>query len=195
MTRASGLTSCAGDAGECLLELIGGGDSFGEGERTPVAQFDLGVEEDDLVDQVLAEESSVEVRAASRRTLRMLRSARVSRTAGKREATGVSGTVSTLLRLRGGLLFYRGGAAGPVRTRTSEPCCARNGRVASCGDAKVSVEDDAEQGAAARVPIGAVQVAAIGELWVVGQHGADAGENGVGGVAEDVNLVCARRDR
>ncbi len=58
------------------------------------------------------------------------------------------------------------------------------------GDAKVSIEDDTEQGAAAWFPIGAVQVAAIGELWVVGQHGADAGENGVGGVAEDVDLLA-----
>ena len=54
----------------------------------------------------------------------------------------------------------------------------------------MGVEDDAEQGAAARLAIGAVEFAAVGELRVISEHGADAGEDGVGGVAEDVDLVA-----
>ena len=46
------------------------------------------------------------------------------------------------------------------------------------GGAEVGVEDDAEEGAAAG------ELGAVGEGWVVGEDGADAGEDGVGGVAE-----------
>ncbi|MCU1320298.1 MAG: hypothetical protein JWP98_1816, partial [Edaphobacter sp.] len=49
-------------------------------------------------------------------------------------------------------------------------------------DAEVGVEDDAEERTAARF------AAAVGEEGVVGEDGADAGEDGVGGVAEEVNL-------
>ena len=51
-------------------------------------------------------------------------------------------------------------------------------------DAEVSVEDDAEEWAAAR------KGGAIGELGVVGEDGAEAGEDGVGGVAEELHFVA-----
>ncbi len=73
-------------------------------------------------------------------------------------------------------------------------------------DAEVGVEDDAEEWAAARQGIGTgesaggwilrsaagriLHSAAVGELGVVGQDGADAGEDGVGGVAEELHLVA-----
>jgi hypothetical protein len=38
-----------------------------------------------------------------------------------------------------------------------------------------------------------MKFAAIGELRVVGEHRAYAGEDGVGGVAEDVDLLAYRR--
>jgi hypothetical protein len=46
----------------------------------------------------------------------------------------------------------------------------------------VSVEDDAEQGSASGL------TGSVGQGWVVGEDGADAGENGVGGVAEALDF-------
>ncbi len=48
----------------------------------------------------------------------------------------------------------------------------------------MGVEDDAKERAAAR------EGAAVGELGVVGEDGADAGEDGVGGVAEELHFVA-----
>ncbi len=59
-------------------------------------------------------------------------------------------------------------------------------------DAEVGVEDDAEQGATAGLTAGAENAAAVGEWWVVGEDGADAGEDGVGGVAEALDLGAGR---
>jgi len=53
----------------------------------------------------------------------------------------------------------------------------------------VSVEDDAKERPAAGEIVGAEDAAAVGELRVVGKDGADAGEDGVGGVAEELNLL------
>jgi hypothetical protein len=54
---------CASDAMERLLEEKGGGNSLCEGYCL-VAQFGFGVDKNGLVDQILAEEATVEVRAA-----------------------------------------------------------------------------------------------------------------------------------
>ena len=62
----------------------------------------------------------------------------------------------------------------------------------------MGVEDDAEEGAAARQGVGTgesaagwiLHSAAVGELGVVGEDGADAGEDGVGGVAEELHFVA-----
>ncbi len=85
-----GVDEFAGYAGECLLELIGGGDSLAEANSL-FAQFDLRVEEDDLVDQVLAEESSVEVRACFEEDAEDVALGEGVEDCGKREATGVFG--------------------------------------------------------------------------------------------------------
>jgi hypothetical protein len=53
----------SGDAVERLFEEIGGSDALCEGEGL-FAQFGVGVDEDDFVYQVLAQERAVEVRAA-----------------------------------------------------------------------------------------------------------------------------------
>ena len=51
------------------------------------------------------------------------------------------------------------------------------------------VEDDAEERSAAGLAVGAEDVAAVGEAGVVGEDGADAGEDGVGVVAEELDLL------
>ena len=60
-------------------------------------------------------------------------------------------------------------------------------------NAEVGVKDDAEQRAAARKIVGADDAAAVGELGVVGEHGSDAGQNCVGAVAEDLDLMACGR--
>ncbi len=62
----------------------------------------------------------------------------------------------------------------------------------------MGVEDDAKERAAAWQVVGTkesaagwiLHSAAVGELGVVGEDGADAGEDGVGGVAEELYFVA-----
>jgi hypothetical protein len=54
----------------------------------------------------------------------------------------------------------------------------------------VCVENDTEEWAASREAVGAEESAAIGEQRIVGEDGADAGEDGVVGVAEELHLVA-----
>ncbi len=68
-------------------------------------------------------------------------------------------------------------------------CCGAD-ELRGEGSAEVGVEDDAEERAAAGEHVGAEDAAAVGELGVVGEDGADAGEDGVGGVAEELDLVA-----
>ena len=58
-----GAIGCSGDAVEEALEEVGGGETFGEWEGL-VAELGFGVKEDGFVGEVLAKESTVEVRAA-----------------------------------------------------------------------------------------------------------------------------------
>ena len=58
-----GTVGGAGEMAERLLEDLRGGDSFSEGDGL-LAEPGFGVEEDGLIDKVLAEERAVEVRAA-----------------------------------------------------------------------------------------------------------------------------------
>jgi hypothetical protein len=55
----------------------------------------------------------------------------------------------------------------------------------------VSVEDDAKERTAARKTIRAGETTAVGELRVVGEDGADAGENSIAGVAEELHFVAS----
>ena len=64
----------------------------------------------------------------------------------------------------------------------------------------MSVEDDAKEWAAAWEMVGAgesgggiLHSAAVGELWVVGEDGADASEDGVAGVAKELHFVAGSR--
>jgi hypothetical protein len=52
----------AGDAVERLLQKVRGGNALGEGDGL-IAEFSLGVDQDDFVDQILLKEGAVEVRA------------------------------------------------------------------------------------------------------------------------------------
>ncbi len=54
----------------------------------------------------------------------------------------------------------------------------------------MGVEDDAEEGAASGEELGVEEAGAVGELGVVGEDGTDAGEDGVGGMAEELDLVA-----
>jgi hypothetical protein len=60
-------------------------------------------------------------------------------------------------------------------------------------DAEVGVKDDAKEPAAAGEIVGAQNAAAVGELGVVGEDGADAGEDCVGAVAEELDLMACSR--
>jgi hypothetical protein len=60
-------------------------------------------------------------------------------------------------------------------------------------DAEVGVKDDAEEAAAAGKIVGAEDAATVGELGVVGEDGADAGEDCVGAVAEELDLMACSR--
>jgi len=57
----------------------------------------------------------------------------------------------------------------------------------------VGVENDAEKRAAAGQSVGTENAAAVGELRVVGEDGADAREDSVGGVAEKLDFVTGYR--
>ena len=59
------------------------------------------------------------------------------------------------------------------------------------GDAEVGVEYDAKQGAATWLAVGAQEAAAVGEKRVVGENGADAREDCVGGVAKELHFVAS----
>ena len=54
--------------------------------------------------------------------------------------------------------------------------------------AEVGIEDDAEEGASAGFAVGTENSAAVGEGGVVGEDGADAGEDGVGCVTEVLDV-------
>ena len=59
-------------------------------------------------------------------------------------------------------------------------------------DAELGVEDDAEERAATGFTVWANEVAAVGEFGVVGEDGADSGEDGVAEVAEHLDLLACR---
>ena len=58
-------------------------------------------------------------------------------------------------------------------------------------DAEVGVEDDAEEGTPAWLAFGANGTASVSEEGVVGEDGADACEDGVAGVAEELDFVAS----
>ena len=80
----------AGDASERLLQEVGGGDALGEGNGL-VAEFGLGVEQDGFVDEVLAEEGAVEVRAALEQEAEDVALGEGGENRGEAEAAGIVG--------------------------------------------------------------------------------------------------------
>lgn len=117
---------------------------------------------------------------------------------GQREVAGGTGGEGDDFELagRGGV---EGGAAGldggigecGLGAEEEEIGCGRFGggaeELAGGWGAELGVEDDAEEWAAAR------QGGAVGEGGVVGEDCADSGEDGVGGVAEAVDLGAGER--
>ncbi len=85
-----GAVGGAGDAVEGLLEEVGGGDALGEGDGL-VAELGFGVEEDGFVDEVLAEEGAVEVRAAFEQEAEDVALGEGGEDGGEAEAAGVVG--------------------------------------------------------------------------------------------------------
>jgi hypothetical protein len=77
---------------ERLLEEKGGGDALGEGEGL-VAELGFSVEEDSFVGEVLAEESTVEVRAAFEEETEDVAFGEGGEDGGKAEAAGVIGNL------------------------------------------------------------------------------------------------------
>ena len=85
----------AGDPAEGLLEEVRRGDSLSEGDCL-VAQLGLGVDEDGLVDQVLAEEGTVEVRAALEEEAENVALGEGGEDGGKAESASVAGDLVDL---------------------------------------------------------------------------------------------------
>ncbi len=86
---------CSGDAVEGLLEEVRGGDTLGEGDGL-IAEFGFGVDEDGFVDEVLAEESTVEVRAAFEEEAEDVAFGEGGEDCGEAEASGVIGDLVDL---------------------------------------------------------------------------------------------------
>jgi len=87
---AVGAEGGAGDVVERLLEVGWRSNSMGEGKGL-IAELCLGVEENGLVDEVLAEEGSVEVRAGFEKDAEDLSFGEYLEDGGKREAACVIG--------------------------------------------------------------------------------------------------------
>lgn len=170
-----------------LLDDLRGGDAVGEGDCL-VAQALFGVEEDDLVDEVLGEEGAVQVGAAFEQEADAVAVGEKAKGGGEAEAAGVLRKDLDL-----GAVPFEGGDARLLGLGTAEDEEIVMGGVEEFGvegGTEVGVEDDAEEGAAAGEAAGGEEVAAVREGGVVGEDGADAGEDGVGGVAEELDLVA-----
>ncbi len=119
----------------------------------------------------------------------MLRSAKVESIVGKTEATGVLRESFDL-----GSAFGEGvdsGFGGGFAARMRRSFSAETTSFEVSGNAEVGVEDDAEEGTPAWLAFGADDTASIGEEGVVGEDGADACEDGVAGVAEELDFVAS----
>jgi hypothetical protein len=80
----------SGDAVEEPLEEVGGGEALGEGEGL-VAELGFGIEEDGFVDQILAQEGAVEMRAALEEEAEDVAFGEGGEDGGEAEASGVIG--------------------------------------------------------------------------------------------------------
>jgi hypothetical protein len=99
----------SGDAVEGLLEEVGRGKALGEGQAL-VAEFGVGVEEDDFVGEVLTEEGAVEVRATFEQETEDVAFGERGEGSGEAEEPGVIGKLFDLdaERAEGGGLCGRG---------------------------------------------------------------------------------------
>lgn len=175
-----GAVAGLGDAAERLLEEIRGGDASGEGDGFG-SKFGLRVEEDGFVDEVLGEEGSVEVGAAFEEQAEEVALGECGEDGGEAEVFGVVGDGRDF-----DSEFSEGGDVSCWRGRSAEDeevVAGGADELRGERDAEVGVEDDAEEWAAAGLTVGAEDAAAVGEGGVVGEDGADAGEDSVGVVA------------
>jgi hypothetical protein len=146
------------------------------------------VDKDDFVDEVLAEEGAVEVGAAFEEKAQDVAIGECGESRGETEASGVAWDDLDLgAPLGEGVdLGYRRGAAA----EDQEIVVGCDDELGVEGSAEASVENDAEEWAAAGLVVGAGESAAVGEERVIGEDCAYASEDGVAGVAEELDFVA-----
>jgi hypothetical protein len=191
-----GTVGGAGDALEGLQEELRGTKASGEWDRL-IAQLGFGVEEDGFVDEVLVDETFVEVGAAFEQQAEYIAFGEGGEDDGKVEAAVAIGYLIDFdTEICKGCASVVGGGFPAEDEEVGfgvwgTACGSDELRVER--DAEVSVEDDAEEWTSAVEVLGPEDAAAIGELGVVGKHGADAGEDSVGGMAEELDLMASGR--
>ena len=156
--------------------------------ESPVAEFGLGVDQDGFVDQVLAKEGAVEVRAALEQEAEDVALGEDGENRGKAEASGVVGNMIDLdpeRAERGGL---RGRGEGPTEDEQIDAESMTLAERTSCevrGMRRCVSRTTRRSGRRRGRPFGAEDATAVGEQGIVGEDGADAGKDGVAGVAEN----------
>jgi hypothetical protein len=164
---------------EALLQGVGGVEVCGEGDGVET-EFALGIVEDEFVDQIGAEQTAVEGGAGFDEGAEQVALGEEDERCVKVEAVGLRGDAED---------FDAAGAESGLAIG-GRIVRAEDEKVFGCGgdecgvewSAEIAVEDDAKQGAAAW------KAGAVGERGVVGEDCADAGEEGVGGVAKELRV-------
>jgi len=179
-----------GDLGKALPKQKGRRPTGAEGDGAP-AKFAFGEEEDGAVDEVGVKEGGVEGGAGFDEDAEALALGEEVEDggeidvahAGERDDFDVSGRrgFEGVAALHSGGIG-EGGFGAEEEEVGSEGGGDRAQELALRWGAEVGVEDDAKQGAAAW------EGGAVGEGGIVSEDGADAGKDGVGGVAQTVDF-------
>jgi len=166
---------------EALLDCRSRSDAVGEG-KSMIAELYGSLKEHHLVDEVLKKECTVEAGAGFEEDAEDLSLREFCEDRRESEMACVIwddldfDTVSTEF-----VDFFdrRGGAGDQEQVAVDGAKKLRGVR-----DAQVSIKHDAEEGPASGL------VRAVGQEGIIGEHGADAGEDGVGGVAKLLNFIA-----
>lgn len=172
-----------GGAMEALLDCRSGSDAVGEGKGM-IAELYGSLKEHNLVDEVLKKECTVEAGTGFEEDAEDLSLREFCEDRRESEMACVIGDDLDFDTVFAKLvdLFGRSGGAGDQEQVAVDGAKKLRG----VGDAKVSIKHDAEEGPASR------SVSAVGQEGIVGEHGAYAGEDGVGGVAKLLNFIACR---
>jgi hypothetical protein len=168
----------AGGAAERLFEEERGGDVIRKGDSV-VAELCFGVEEDGFVDKVLTDEGSVQPGAGFDEEAEDLAIREGFEDGGKAEVAVIGGQSEDLgsAGFEGGAV--RGGSGGCAQDE--EVVVGAADEFGGDWNTEVYVEDRAQEGPTSG------EIGAVGEGWIVSEDGPDAGEDGVGGVAEGLD--------